>query len=410
MSGESSFRRDWFWSFLADVASRLGAIVVLTSYMTFLGQEVAGVILVSFSYVMMCWLIVDLGLGLYGARAVALEGADVLTLQAEITAVRLILSIGAACLAVLLVIFLGDGSLMIALSFGAYLVLRGLSLDWFFKGLAKFRLLAFVNISASVVQVAFLPFITEANWSQFGAVPFVLWAAVLSVVGWVASNTSPWNVLKALRPQSLAHVKSSIGFCLTNGVSTVFQQLPIVGLSIVLPASEIAGFGFLHRICMSSIMLFTSLGAAIYPRLVKRAQSSIGEAAKLTPKAMWIIGILALFPAAMVAVGYSVSHIQQTYFSDVSWIACLSLVAFLVLRSMRVAPMRLLFAANLQKQALLVNSTVLMLYIATLLCMHVFDNLTVDAVSVSFVVCELLILSFISKTVRRLQKSSEAAT
>jgi len=400
--GKNTLRHDWLWSFGADMLARLGAIVVILYYFTFLGREAAGVIIVSYSYVIMCWLLVDLGLGAYGARQVALEGADVRRMQEEITSVRLMLSLVASALAAVLVTVMADASLSIALGFAVFLIFRGLSLDWFFKGLARFKLLAGVNISAAIAQMMVIPFINDDNWPQLAAVPFAVWAIVLAAVGWFATGGSAIKMLASTTIRNLRHLKQSLGFSLANGVSTIFQQLPIVSLSFVFAPAQIVGFGLMHRICMASMILFYAFGSAIYPRLISGVQKSMKGAQEMTVQATAIIGLLALAPAAGIAGGFAIPILRETYFANLSWIACLALISFLVIRSMTVAPMRLLFAANEQKRAVIASLISIFFYISSIIILYASNSVSISTISVFFAISEFISLIYLCTICRKI--------
>lgn len=406
-SDAKSLRRDWFWSFGADLLGRLGVMVVMFSYMTYLDREAAGIVIVSYSYVMTAWLLVDLGLALYGARQLALRDADVHAIRSEITACRLTLSIAAAALACAALMSIADATLPIASGFALYLVLRGVSLDWYFRGLARFRTLAVVNTFAGIAQLAALPFVDQDNWRQLASLPFAAWAVALAVAGWMAAGGVLAGVMRSLGRKSLRHLRYSIGYSLSNGLSTLSQQLPILALSVIFPPAQVAGIGFLHRGCVAGVIAFSSLGEAIYPRLVRTSQKSMTTAVAMSKRAMQMIGVLALFPAGGILVAYAIPTLRDKYFPGVSWVACLALACYFVLRSMRVAPMRLLFAANLQSRVTMVSTTVLVGYGATLTSLYFGDLFSIDTAMMAFCVAEFLVLVSICALASRAKGTGE---
>lgn len=358
----AGLRRDWFWSLFAEVLARLASICVTIVYFNYLEKDAAGQLVVGYSYVMTCWLLVDIGLGLYGARQVALPDAPVKQLQLEITAVRLICSILASVLAYNLLRQIVGTSALVALSFGLFLVFRGFSLDWLYRGTSRFKELAAINLVAGIVQLGALPLVTNENWQVTLGIPFTIWAAIIASFGWRSSGVSPLGVLRSVNRRSMAHLTRSFSFSITNGMSTMFQQAPVLALSLIYTPAQLAGFAFMHRLALSSVMLFSSLGAAIYPRLVRQSVRATDQATAATLRATILIGLLALVPAAGVLLGHTIPYLNETYFPGTNLTSVLAVAGFLVLRSMRVAPMRLLLAANMHHKAALATTTALVVF------------------------------------------------
>ena len=388
-------RRDWLWSLIAEVLARLAAIIVTAAYFTYLGKEAAGQFVVTYSYVMTCWLLVDIGLGLYGARQVALLGAPVKMLQLEITAVRLACSLFASVLVYVLLRQIVGTSVPVALSFGLFLILRGFSLDWLYRGTSRFKTLAVINVVAGIGQLAALPLVTPENWQITLGIPFTVWAAIISSYGWRRSGVSPLGVLRSVNRRSMAHLKRSFSFSVTNGVSTLFQQAPVLALSLMYAPAQLAGFAFMHRLALSSIMLFSSLGAAIYPRLVRQSARGLDQATAATLRATVLIGLVALVPAAGVLLGYAIPYLDITYFPGSNWTATLALAVFLVLRSMRVAPMRLVLAANLHHKAVLTTTTALVVFSGVQAVMMLMGLATIASTALLFVGVEAGVLAWL---------------
>jgi O-antigen/teichoic acid export membrane protein len=237
-----------------------------------------------------------------------------------------------------------------------------------------------------------LPFVTRENWELTAALPFVVWSLVMSASGWWRTGVSPIEVLKVINMQSMSHLRHSVGFLASNGLSTLFQQVPVLALSLVYEPAQLAGFAFAHRLCMSTVSLFGSLGAALYPRLVRGAEESVPRATRMAMRAMFAIGFFALLLASIAVGLYAVPQIRNLFFIGLTWGGYLPMVLYLVLRSMRVAPMRLLMASGRENWAAYVTCLVLILYSTLLATLSVMSSLSIVNGAVLFVLCEAGVL------------------
>jgi O-antigen/teichoic acid export membrane protein len=88
---ERFFRSRIFITTAGEVALRLGVILSLFILYPVVGGAFMGPILVFYGCVTVAWVTVDLGLGIYGSRIVALGDADLDEVSAEICLARIVL-------------------------------------------------------------------------------------------------------------------------------------------------------------------------------------------------------------------------------------------------------------------------------------------------------------------------------
>lgn len=389
-----SLRSDWAWSFLADLGAKLAPSITVLVYYAALGSEQGSQIVVAYSYTLVAWIFIDLGLGLYGAREVAREGADIDRLHVEITVARLSLAVPIGLALTLALAYVLNITTLEAFGFGTFLVARSLAVEWRLRGEGRFRALSRVTQSALIGQLVGLGAVFLLNLTEnFLSLPFALWAILLAVLSWRVSGVRWANLYGGSVRSGLRHLLVSYQLSLVNGVSTFAQQLPIIALSLVYPVASFAGFALLHRLTLSGTMIFVSLGSAVFPIFVRAANEAPALAWRESLRLMGIIGLTCLPLIGLIMIMMQVPIIQKTFFPAVGMNLLLVMMAYLFLRSLRISPTRLLLAGNHQRLALHAYIGAAALLVVILWAGFMRDTLTVQYAALGFLSAEIVTLS-----------------
>jgi O-antigen/teichoic acid export membrane protein len=191
---------------------------------------------------------------------------------------------------------------------------------------------------------------------------------------------------------ALKHVRKSYVLTLAKGASAITQQLPVVVLSMVFPVVAYSGFALLHRVVLSSNLIFVSLGMAVFPRFVQRAREDYDKAWRSSHKLMGYIIIMVLPVVAVLLSLTQIPQIHQKFFPDVSLLAAVSMLAYLAVRSVRIVPMRFLIASERQDKALKGSGFGCLLFMFILLICWLTLGITIELVALGFLVTEIVII------------------
>jgi PST family polysaccharide transporter len=221
---------------------------------------------------MFLWMGTDLGLGMYATREVARSPAGAGRFARTFSQMRFFLALALAVPALALIAAFGRGELQLALAagFSLYLVARAVQLDWLLRGLERYRALAVVNILMGVGVVAL-------TWAMIRGPGDAPWASVPWFVAYLLGTIGIQVMLARdgfrsgpAAPGELhwfAHLRSSIHFTLSNGVSSLYQQLPLLYVYYVASSHETGLYAAPFRVALAFVFVATVFPMTIYPVL-----------------------------------------------------------------------------------------------------------------------------------------------
>lgn len=387
-----SLRQDWGWTFAADQALRLGPLLVIGALYLGISPEAGAEIVVAYGYAMLAWLVIDLGLGLYGTRLVAEGGQSPDDVQAEISSSRLWLS---------LVANLGLAPCLLAIGlsvpetacFMLYLTLRSAAPDWRLKGERRFKALAYCSLAAFGVLATSLGLLLAVDGlSVVRSAPFAIWSIAYVIAIWFVCRLSPARVLQWPRRSNLRHIRTSWSLSVMNAAMATSQQVPIIALSTVMPPARFAAFALLHRVALSVSMLFVSLGAAVFPRFVKAASRDYPKAWRASVKLMGVIGVISACLGVVTLAVVNLPWIETELFPGLTMAVALPTCAYMVARSVRIAPTRLLVADHRERAALWAVGVPLLLQVLVAGALVLIGAASVAGIVAVFLAAEVLAL------------------
>jgi len=266
--------RGLLWGVIAEVASK-GSLFLVSIYLAgVLGAADFGHFAFLQTVFVFVWMGVDLGLNMYAVREVARRQGDVVPLVADISGMRLSAAITLSVIATLAIWAAGADpvQLRIACGFAVYVVVRAVQPDWLLRGLEHFRELAAVNIAMAAILLAVSwTMIRDATDAPLASLPWVL-SYLLGTLGLVIAlrrcipDFNPTQV--RMRPgRWLGHWRESIHFTLSNGVATLYQNIPVLYVYAFGSAAMTGVFAAPFRVVVAMIFVSSVPPMVVYPIL-----------------------------------------------------------------------------------------------------------------------------------------------
>jgi PST family polysaccharide transporter len=261
------------WSLLSEVGGK-GILFLATIYLArVLGVENFGIFSFGQTMVTYAWLAVNLGTNMYGIREVAQNDQSREGTLNELLSIRLSSGFIIFSFFNFLTLMLGSSSAqkMAFFGFSFYLIFRALFTEWFLRGLEKYNYIAignlltfglflgacfiFVKDQVHFVRAAFL---WSFSW-LIGGIALLLMSAKAQK-GIKIKLVFSWN-------KWWKHLRESLHFTLSGGLSTIYQQLPIFLIGIFSTDYNVGLFSAAHRLIISLVFVFSVYPMAIYPIL-----------------------------------------------------------------------------------------------------------------------------------------------
>lgn len=224
------------WGMVAELSNKGALFLVSVHLAKVLGAGYFGEFSFLQTIFVFLWMGVDLGLNMYATREVARQPADVTGLLADLTAMRFLLALALAALAVGGMSIKADsGAMSVTIGFALYLVVRAVQPDWLLRGLERYRALAFANLATAVLQLAITYLLIKGPEDfALSSLPWFasyLIGAIAVAIAVHQSGIPVWRRGASSGPRGWwRHWSESIHFTLSSGVSTLYQNLPLLYL------------------------------------------------------------------------------------------------------------------------------------------------------------------------------------
>lgn len=265
--------RNFGWSMLSEVGGK-GLLFLVTVYLArVLGVAHFGLFSFAQTVTSYCWLGVDLGINMYGAREIAKNKADAARIINPLLTLRifsglfLFILFGLAVLIIYRQEYLKQ---IVFAGFAFYLLTRALNLDWVMRGFEKFNFIALGNFATFLSMLLLLVFFVTQDRdillaSFIWSLCYLLGDLLLLVLFYT-------NLGLSFRPewdyQTLKlHVKESIHFTIANSLLFLYQYLPIIFLGLLASDYEVGVFSAPYRLVLSIAYAVSLLPLALYPTL-----------------------------------------------------------------------------------------------------------------------------------------------
>ncbi|MBI5190984.1 MAG: flippase [Nitrospirae bacterium] len=296
---------NFVWS-LMSVAVGKGAFVFANIYLArSLGVSGFGMFMLAQTVALYFWLAVDLGTNMYGIREIAKNKDDAEGLINTLMGLRITAGVLMFALYSLGLVILGyphDQTLAFA-GCGLYLITYSLYSDWVFKGLERFKFIAYGSLVSSVVFLAGVLAVVKSG--EDVALAAFLWSGsfFLASVSLLRVLTRRLGIRfrPAFNPgQWLPHLKESIYFTVSGGLMTVYNYLPLFLLKYYYTDFEVGLFSAPFRVVLAVGGAGFLIPSSFYPVLAELYHRDIAAFRKMRQKLQLIMLALGA-PVAVVA-------------------------------------------------------------------------------------------------------------
>jgi O-antigen/teichoic acid export membrane protein len=344
------------WALAAEGIGKGAAFLVMIQLARTLGAESFGVFTFVYTLFTFLWVGVDLGLAMYGTREIARRSQDHSALVSAIIMMRLILAmlIALGTLTVGLIWLREPASKYLAVSFSLFLLFRACYLDWYLRGIEQYAALTLVSalVALGLLATAYLGIHSVTDLGKAG-LPWVCGYALGALAIIAVAQRGGLRISLQTRGNWhiwMSHWRESIHFTLSNGVSLLYQNLPLFYLYAFAGPSVTGQFAAAFRAIIAAIFVFSIFPMAIYPVLADLYVRGEKRFAELARRSATLIGLGSVLVAAVVGI-WAENIIDLIFGSDYSEsaLALRILLLFLVLRSVRAVYVRAVAAAGFQR-------------------------------------------------------------
>ena len=403
------------WAFVSEGSTK-GAVLLVTLHLAaVLGVQSFGVFSFVLTVFTFMWMGVDLGLGMYGTREIARgrQTSEDLPMTLSFMRGSIAILIGLVTAGVVFVLQRDTVPALLALSFCGYLLVRAFYVDWYLRGLEEYRTLAAISVVSAAGMIVSAYFFLDSNAG-------LAWSGLPWFVAYTIGSTVIWIVIghqKFGRHRGVSeiarwsnHWRESVHFTLSNGVSTIFQNLPLVSLYLLGDAFITGEFAAPYRLVIAAIFVMSILPLAMYPVIAEQYENRARGLRRMILLAVLAVAIASVFVA--VPAGYYAEEIVMGLFGleySESVGALRILLVFFVLRSTRAVLVRTVCAAGFQRDYSLIAMASVVVISIFLIGAPLFDTNILSATCWALAITELLVLLALGQlTMRVLDRREEA--
>lgn len=269
-----------FWLAVGDGSGKVGFFIANLYLARVLHPTNYGLLVVAQSLIYYGWQASDLGTTLYGIREVARSHQDSAECAGNLLALRIVAGATGSLICLLAVAIwpLPDTTKMIFLGACWYLFTRALYPDFVYKGLERFRALAFGSIGSGLVFAVLA--VTLVHGPDQAALATLLWSfswCTGAIVLIVHLRTRAHIRLRlSFHPRGwLPHLRHSLQFAYTGILTLIYDTLPILLIGAFFGAAKLGLFSAVYRLLITLAGVSNMLAMAIYPVLSSRYANDI---------------------------------------------------------------------------------------------------------------------------------------
>ncbi len=271
-----------FWLTVSELSSK-GLMFIVTLYLArTLGVEGFGIFVAVQTIVNLAWLAVDMGTNMYAIREIARDKTGAPSLIRHILGIRLLSSLFFFSLYIVSIwlSFEDPRYFWTGLGYGFYLLVFAMGTDWAFRGMEKFRIISVANglqgILLFVLVTVFVKSPDDLVLAGFLWPVAVLGAVILYILFLKREiRQLPWPAFD--RNRFVRILRESWEFIFGGVASILYQNLPMLVISITFVSYQAGLFGAVFKILMMVITLGFYIPMAFYPVLSQQFVSNKSE-------------------------------------------------------------------------------------------------------------------------------------
>lgn len=258
------------WGMVAEFSAKGALFLVTLRLAGVLGTARFGEFSFLQTVFVFLWMGVDLGLNQYATREVARDRDGAGRLLADLTAMRFLLAAALGALALAGLAWRADAATAwVTGGFVLYLLVRAIQPDWLLRGLERYRALAVANVVTALLQLA-------VTWAVIDGPEDYALASLPWLVSYLLGTAM---VVLALRSAGIAwrrgsgsgprgwrhHWSESIHFTLSSGVSTFYQNVPLIYLYWLGDAHQTGLFAAPFRLVVALLFVASVFPMTLFP-------------------------------------------------------------------------------------------------------------------------------------------------
>lgn len=256
------------WSIISEVTGKFIFFITNIYLARILTVDNYGFFTLAQSMVLYFWLAADLGINMYGSKEIAKDKINISDIVNPLLSLRILSGFAVFIIFISILYFLHYNSIQKWLFVGSafYLITRSISIEWVMRGLEKFEYIALSNsitfISMFLLTILFVKddndLIKAAFLQSFcyllGGIPLFL----------IFHNKFKFKFAFDIKKWGL-HLKESLHFTISGGLSVLIQYLPIIYLGIFATAQDIGVFSASYRLISAILFVVSILPMSLYP-------------------------------------------------------------------------------------------------------------------------------------------------
>lgn len=265
-----SLSRNYLYSFLQQFVSVALPLVTVPYLSRVLGPEGLGIVAFSGSIVQYFTLLGGLGLALYGNRAVARVREDKANLSQtfwEIFSLRASLTLFSLLCFLVSLLFFKPNHPEVYLVQSFLILSAALDLSWLYMALEDFRKIVIRNVAIRLVglMLIFLLVRRAEDFVKYAVISVftellgqgIYWAKIRELVNRPAWSELKWRI----------HVRPTLGLFIPQLAIQVYVVLDKTMLGLLSSLAEVALYAQPEKIIKALLMLITTLGTVMLPRM-----------------------------------------------------------------------------------------------------------------------------------------------
>ncbi len=263
---------NFLWSLLGEGVSK-GVIFITNVHLArVLGVSNFGVFSVAQIITLYLWVMVDIGIGMYGIREIARSRGDAESIANALITLRVVsgLAFFSIYSGVLFMVDMPFEARLVYLFSGLYLLTNSFYPDWVLKGLEKFKFIAVGSfITSGVFLASVLVFVDDPADTAL--------AALLSSLSFLCGSLTLILALKRItgvrfRPAFqpglwLHHIRESVYFTISGGFFLLYIFIPVLLIQLFMTSYEVGLFSAPYRIILAACSAGYLIPTAFYPVL-----------------------------------------------------------------------------------------------------------------------------------------------
>ncbi len=283
----------------AEFVSKILVALAFAYLARVLGPEIYGHLEFTLAIIFLFSLVVDTGLGTYGAREIAKDAVDIKFITRHILLTRTLLALTAYGLLVVAVLVIDKPWAVKQLLLLYGLTLLGLPgvMQWVFQGRDLMHYVALASVARWFVFVAGVFLLVRAD-SPFWMLALVEGLAVTAFVGYytvvfVRHFGWPWGAIDARYMLSVFRQSLPIGASELVWAIKIYFATVLLGLMIAGP--EVGWFGAAHRLVIALHTFVFLYFFNLLPSIARTSQGRVEELRRLLGTSLQLTAWLAVF-------------------------------------------------------------------------------------------------------------------